>query len=123
MLPRDQEITMSKRVGFQGEKGAYSELASRAVLGAEIDTIPYRSFDEVFEGVQSGTDDLGVVPIENSLAGSIHRNYDLLLRHNLAIIGEHQLRVEHCLIANPGVALADVRIVRSHPQALAQCER
>jgi prephenate dehydratase len=113
---------MVKRVAFQGERGAYSELAARAALGNEIEVVPYHSFDEVFECVQAGADDLGIVPIENSLAGSIHRNYDLLLRHRLHIVGETQLRVEHCLIAHPGTALEEIKMVRSHPQALAQCE-
>lgn len=114
---------MAGKVGFQGERGAYSEMATRAVLGADVEAIPYRTFDEVFACVQAGAADFGIVPIENSLAGSIHRNYDLLLRHNLHIVGETQLRVEHCLIAHPGTALEDIKVVRSHPQALAQCER
>jgi prephenate dehydratase len=98
-------------------------MAALAALGDSIDPVPQRSFDEVFAGVEAGESDLGLVPIENSLAGSIHRNYDLLLRHKLHIVGETQLRIEHCLITNSGVKLSDVRIVRSHPQALAQCER
>jgi len=110
------------RIGFQGEHGAYSEMAIRAMLDTDVETVPHHAFDDVFEAVQSGTDDRGLVPIENTLAGSIHRNYDLLLRHDLHIVGETPLRVEHCLIAHPGVALSDVHVVRSHPQALAQCE-
>jgi prephenate dehydratase len=98
-------------------------MAARAALGEGAEPVPYRSFGEVFDGVQAARDDLGIVAIENSLAGSIHGNYDLLLRHSLHIVAEVQLRVEHCLIANPGVALAEVKLVRSHPQALAQCEQ
>jgi prephenate dehydratase len=121
-----KEIKMTdlagKRVAFQGERGAYSEMAALNALGDEIEPVPCRSFDVVFEKVQSSECDLGLVAVENSLAGSIHRNYDLLLRHDLPIVGETQLRVEHCLITLPGVRLEDVRRVRSHPQALAQCE-
>jgi prephenate dehydratase len=98
-------------------------MAALAALGDGIEPVPNRTFDEVFASVEAGKNDLGLVPIENSLAGSIHRNYDLLLRHSLHIVGETQLRIEHCLIANPDVKLADLKVVRSHPQALAQCER
>ena len=110
------------RVAFQGAFGAYSDLAAREALGASAQTVPCSSFDEVFQRVENAEIERGVVPIENSLAGTIHRNYDLLLRHNVTIVGEYVLPVDHCLIAAPGVSLADVRIVVSHPQALAQCE-
>lgn len=110
------------RVAFQGERGAYSEAASIAHFGPVIEPAPCESFDVVFERVEAGAVERGVIPIENSLAGSIHRNYDLLLRHNLRIVGEKIFRVRHCLIAQPGAAKVDVRQVWSHPQALAQCE-
>jgi prephenate dehydratase len=110
------------RVGFQGERGAYSEAAAVAFFGDSVQPIPHNDFDSVFEAVTKGENERGVLPIENSLAGSIHRNYDLLLRHDLSIIGEIQLPIAHQLIALPGVTLADVKKVYSHPQALAQCE-
>ena len=116
--PRDAAVT----VAFQGEPGAYSESASLALYGREAELVACDTFDTVFRGVEEGRFDLGVVPVENSLAGSIHRNYDLLLQHELHIVAEHVLRVSHCLIAHPGVALDEIRRVYSHPQALAQCE-
>src|SRR5512146_2003871 len=108
------------KVAFQGEPGAYGEQAVFNYFG-DVETQPCESFDAVFEAVVSGAADLGLIPIENSLAGSIHQNYDLLLRHDLHIIGEYPLRVQHCLIAMPGVAKADIRKAISHYQALGQC--
>jgi prephenate dehydratase len=111
-----------QKIAFQGEHGAYSEAAALAHFSFGIETQPCESFDVVFESVENGTCDYGLVPIENSLAGSIHRNYDLLMRHSLHIVGEHFLRVRHCLIGVPGTELEEIHQVISHPQALAQCE-
>jgi prephenate dehydratase len=109
-------------VAFQGERGAYSEAAAVAFFGNSVQPIPHPDFDAVFESVAEARAELGVLPIENSLAGSIHRNYDLLLRYDLSIVGEIQIPIAHQLIALPGVKLAEIKKVYSHPQALAQCE-
>ncbi|HXG68272.1 MAG TPA: prephenate dehydratase [Blastocatellia bacterium] len=111
------------RAAYQGEPGAFSEMAARKLLGPDILTLPFRAFEEMFAAVATGAADVCVAPIENSLAGSIHKNYDLLVEHDLTIIGETNLRIVHNLIAPPGVALSEVRRVYSHPVALAQCGR
>lgn len=108
---------------FQGVHGAYSELASKQLLGERIKTVPCETFEDVFKAVEGRKADLGVIPIENSLAGSIHQNYDLLLARKLHIVGEAHLKVEHVLMCHPSTSLARLRRVRSHPQALAQCSR
>ena len=107
-------------IAFQGEPGAYSEQAVFNYFG-NVGTQPCESFDSVFDSVVSGASTAGLIPIENSLAGSIHQNYDLLLRHDLHIIGEYLLRVQHCLIASPGAKKEDIKKAISHPQALGQC--
>ena len=110
------------RIAYQGEPGAFSEAAARRV-DQDAQLVPLRSFEEVFEAVNGGPAGYGVLPIENSIGGSIHRNYDLLLEHHLPIVGEVELPVVHYLLALPGTAMADLRRVYSHPQGLAQCER
>jgi prephenate dehydratase len=116
--PRQNEVSV--RVAYQGEPGAFSEAAVLRLL-PDAEPCPYPTFDEVFDAVTNGSVNLGVVPIENSIGGSIHRNYDLLVQRDLSIVGEVQLPVVHHLLALPGVRLDEVRRVLSHPQALAQC--
>jgi prephenate dehydratase len=108
------------RVAFQGEAGAYSEQAVFGYFG-KVEAVPCESFDTVFLTVSSGRCENGLIPIENSLAGSIHQNYDLLLSNKLQITGEYFLRVRHCLITLPGVKKTDIKKAISHPQALGQC--
>jgi prephenate dehydratase len=110
-------------VAFQGERGAFSHQAALEILGADIDLRPKPSFDALFEAAVSGEADRAVVPIENSLHGSIHENYDRLRARPLHIIAETQLRIVHCLIARPGARLDAIESVSSHPVALAQCRR
>lgn len=108
------------KVAFQGEPGAFSEEASTGFFDSP-ETKPCETFEAVFAAVTSGQCDFGLIPIENSLAGSIHQNYDLLLQNDLYIVGEYFLRVRHCLIGFPGVTKLEIRQVISHPQALGQC--
>ncbi|XP_078436180.1 arogenate dehydratase 2-like [Wolffia australiana] len=109
------------RVAYQGVQGAYSEAAA-AKAYPNCEAVPCELFETAFVAVERFLVDRAVLPIENSLGGSIHRNYDLLLQHNLHIVGEVYLQVRHCLLANHGVEINALRRVLSHPQALAQCE-
>lgn len=114
---------MTISVAYQGERGAFSEAAARRLLGKTIEPIPCATFEEMFDTVARNDAACCVAPIENSLAGSIHRNYDLLLASSLTITGETHLRIVHNLIAPPDVDLTQIRRVYSHPVALAQCTR
>jgi prephenate dehydratase len=111
------------RVAIQGERGAFSHQAAIGVLGDGIEVVPEASFDDLFASVLQERADRALVPIENSLHGSIHENYDRLLHSPLHIVGETQLRIRQCLIGRPGSAIDGLRRVASHPVALAQCRR
>ena len=109
------------KVAYQGERGAYSESAAISFFKFPIELTPCRELPQVFESVEKGETQYGVVPVENSLEGSINQTYDLFLESSLKVCGEIILRVSHCLIANPETELKSIRLVYSHPQALAQC--
>jgi prephenate dehydratase len=109
------------RIAFQGAPGAYSEMAAQRAWPA-AEAVSCEQFEDVFASVAEGRTSHGLLPIENSIGGSIHRNYDLLLEHDLPIVAETELQVVHQLMALPGTELSQIRRVYSHPQALAQCE-
>jgi prephenate dehydratase len=111
------------RVAFQGEPGAFSEEAAVKLLGGEIETVPRATFEAMFAAIADGGADLILAPVENSLAGSVYRCYDLLLESKLNITAEVILPISHNLIGPPGATLDGVRFVQSHPVALAQCTR
>jgi prephenate dehydratase len=112
---------MKYKIAFQGERGAYSEAAALHYFGKNISVLPCPDFETVFKkSLQPGF--FGMIPLENSLTGSIHENYDLLLKYDVIVSGEIKLRISHTLIALPGTKLRDIRTVYSHPQALGQCK-
>jgi prephenate dehydratase len=111
------------RVAFQGEPGAFSEAAAIQLLGDSITTVPRATFEAIFRSIGEGTADAVLAPVENSLAGSVVRVFDLLLESRLAIVAETILPIEMQLIALPGASLDGIHSVASHPMALAQCER
>jgi prephenate dehydratase len=110
-------------IAFQGERGAFGELAAIEYFGGTSTVTALPEFGDVFHAVAKGRYRYGVVPIENSLAGSIHQNFDLLLESNLFITGEVLLRIRHFLIANKGTGRRAIRRVFSHPAAFAQCKK
>ncbi|MGA2199429.1 MAG: prephenate dehydratase [Nitrososphaerales archaeon] len=109
------------RVGFQGEHGAFSEQAAFKHFGTSVETVASRSIREVFNLTEVGSTEAGVVPIENSIEGSVSETYDMLLTSSVKVVGEVAVRVVHCLVALPTAKLAEVKVIYSHPQALAQC--
>lgn len=111
----------AERVAFQGELGAFSQVAAQQLLGKQIEPVPCQHFEEVFRLLAQGRVDAAVIPIENTLHGSVHENYDHLLKYKLWIVAETNLRIVHNLIALPGVRLSAIRRVYSHPVALNQC--
>lgn len=117
----DKFVDVGKRVAFQGEPGAYSEMATVQYF-RNSNLVPMKSLQDVFDALRQGDVDFGVVPIENSIEGSVNETYDLLLDTDFVVSGEIYLRVRHCLIVNKGEGW-NISSVYSHPQALAQCRR
>lgn len=116
-------IARNARIAFQGERGAFSEEAAVELLGEEIALVPRRTFEAMFAAIDDGLADYILAPIENSLAGSVHRSFDLLVESRLAIIAEVVIPIAHHLIGLPGASFDKIAVVASHPVALAQCER
>jgi prephenate dehydratase len=111
------------KAGIQGERGSFSEQAAEKLAGPDVTPVCCASFEDLFAAVRDRRAQVAIVPIENTLAGSIHRNYDLLLESGLQITAETRLRIEHCLIGMPGSSLSKIRTVLSHPVALDQCRQ
>ena len=118
-MPREHKIL---RVAFQGERGAFSEEAAVHLLGEKTETVPRPTFEALFSAIADGLADYVLAPIENTLAGSVHKSYDLLLESNLHVIRETISPIVHNLIALPGAVFEQIASVESHPVALAQCE-
>ena len=117
------KVAKQARVAFQGERGAFSEEAAVKLLGEEITLVPRPTFEAAFRAIADGLADYVLAPIENSLAGSVHRSFDLLVDSNLHILAEVVIPIVHNLIAVPGAKLDAIAVVESHPVALAQCEQ
>jgi prephenate dehydratase len=116
-------VTPKKRVAFQGVHGAYSEQALRQHFGDSADVVPCPDLNALFDAIQTSKVDFAMLPVENALAGAVHMAYELLMDSDLRIQAEEFLHVHHMLVAPKGTALADLKQVRSHPQALAQCDK
>jgi prephenate dehydratase len=111
------------RIAFQGERGAFSEEAALKLLGADVVLVPCSTFDATFSAIRNQSADYVLAPMENSLAGSVHRSFDLLVESGLHIVGEVIIPIVHNLIGVPGATLEHIASVESHPVALAQCEQ
>ncbi len=114
-------VPKESRVAYQGEPGAYSESAVYTFFGRSVKAIPCKGFSDVFKEVETGKTEYGVVPIENSIEGSVNQVYDLFLMYDHKVCGEIVLKIDHCLIANNRTKLENIKVIYSHPQALAQC--
>jgi 3-deoxy-7-phosphoheptulonate synthase len=112
-----------QKAAFLGEMGSYSHKACTQYFGTDVAPLSMQTFRDIFESVNSGAADFGVIPLENSLAGSVHENYDLLLEYDFRIIGEITLRIKHNLICLPGTKIEEIRRVHSHPQVFQQCRQ
>ena len=117
------KVPASSRIAFQGERGAFSEEAAVKLLGEEIQLVPRTTFELLYSSIVDGVADYILAPIENSLAGSVYRSYDLLIASNLHIQAEVVIPIAHYLIGVPGAGFEGIMQVSSHPVALAQCER
>jgi prephenate dehydratase len=117
------KIDHAARIAFQGEPGAFSQIAARKLLGPAVNTVACPTFESLFDSIAEGRADLVLAPLENTLAGPVLRCYDLLYQGSLRMIGEVVLRIGHCVIGCPGSSLESIRRIQSHPVALAQCER
>ena len=111
------------RIAFQGERGAFSEEAAAGLLGSKIETVPRKTFETLFTAIEKGMADYILAPVENTLAGTVHRCYELLLESNLKVVGEVIIPIRHQLIGCHGSSFEEVRVVESHAVALAQCEK
>ena len=117
------KVEKNARVAFQGERGAFSEEAAVKLLGEDISLVPRPTFEAAFSAIRDGAADYILAPIENSLAGSVHRSFDLLVESELNILAEVVIPIVHNLIAAPGAKFDEITVVESHPVALAQCEK
>ncbi|MBM6939606.1 bifunctional chorismate mutase/prephenate dehydratase [Pseudoflavonifractor phocaeensis] len=122
-MARARAPVQNPRVVYQGEPGCYSEEAAVGFFGAEVNSRGCPWFSDVFQALEAGEADYAVLPIENSSTGSIRQVYDLLAQYRYSIVGEYEVKVEHCLMALPGVAMEEIRTVYSHEQGLMQSER
>jgi prephenate dehydratase/chorismate mutase/prephenate dehydratase len=124
ILQESRQVQEQERqiIGFQGEHGAYSEEAARH-FDPGLVAVPCAEFFEVFSGVETGSLDLGIVPVENSLGGAVSQVNELLLATSLHVVAAVKLRINHCLLALPETDYREIRVVTSHPQALSQCRR
>jgi len=110
-------------VGFQGERGAFSELAAINFFGDKAEPIPLTTFFEIFEQLKKKKLDCGIIPIENSLFGSVSENFDYLAKYPIKILAEVNQRIEHCLMGIDNCDIVKIKVIISHPQALGQCSR